>query len=104
MRWQVPAAICCGLAGIADSVSAVFRTTILQAATPDHLRGRLQGVFIVVVAGGPRLGDMLAGGGTKILSEGWVLLLGGLLCIVVAWLVARWQSGFLKYDARNPVP
>jgi MFS family permease len=85
-------------------VSAVFRTTILQAATPDHLRGRLQGVFIVVVAGGPRLGDMLAGGGTKILSEGWVLLLGGILCIVVAWMVARWQSGFLKYDARNPVP
>lgn len=102
--WLIPAALCCALAGISDSISAVFRTTILQAATPDHLRGRLQGVFIVVVAGGPRLGDMLAGGGTKILSEGWVLLLGGVLCIVVAWAVARWQSGFLKYDARNPVP
>ena len=86
-----------------DSVSAVFRTTILQAATPDHLRGRLQGVFIVVVAGGPRMGDMLAGGGTKILSEGWVLLLGGLLCIAVAWVVARWQPGFpKKYDAPEP--
>jgi hypothetical protein len=47
---------------------------------------------------------MLAGGGTKLLSEGWVLLLGSLLCIAVAWAVARWQSGFLKYDARNPVP
>jgi ENTS family enterobactin (siderophore) exporter len=102
--WLIPAALCCALAGISDSISAVFRTTILQAATPDHLRGRLQGVFIVVVAGGPRLGDMLAGGGTKILIEGWVLLLGGVLCIVVAWAVARWQSGFLKYDARNPVP
>jgi ENTS family enterobactin (siderophore) exporter len=102
--WLLPAALCCALAGISDSVSAVFRTTILQAATPDHLRGRLQGVFVVVVAGGPRIGDMLAGGGTKLLSEGWVLLLGGLLCIAVAWAVARWQSGFLKYDARNPVP
>ena len=102
--WLLPAALCCALAGISDSVSAVFRTTILQAATPDHLRGRLQGVFVVVVAGGPRIGDMLAGGGTKLLSEGWVLLLGGLLCIAVAWTVARWQSGFLTYDARNPVP
>lgn len=102
--WLLPAAACCALAGIADSVSAVFRTTILQAATPDHLRGRLQGVFIVVVAGGPRIGDMLAGGGTKLLSEGWVLLVGGLLCIAVAWTLAHWQSGFLKYDARNPVP
>lgn len=102
--WLLPAALCCALAGIADSVSAVFRTTILQAATPDHMRGRLQGVFIVVVAGGPRIGDMLAGGGTKIFSEGWVLLIGGVLCIVVAWTVAQRQSGFLKYDARNPVP
>ena len=102
--WLLPASLCCALAGISDSVSAVFRTTILQAATPDHLRGRLQGVFIVVVAGGPRIGDVLAGGGTKLLSEGWVLLLGGLLCIAVAWAAARWQAGFLKYDARNPVP
>jgi ENTS family enterobactin (siderophore) exporter len=47
---------------------------------------------------------MLAGGGTKILSEGWVLLIGGVLCIVVAWAAARCQSGFLTYDARNPVP
>ena len=32
--WLLPAALCCALAGIADSVSAVFRTTILQAADP----------------------------------------------------------------------
>ncbi|WP_026537504.1 MFS transporter [Arthrobacter sp. 9MFCol3.1] len=102
--WLLPAALCCALAGIADSVSAVFRTTILQASTPDHLRGRLQGVFVVVVAGGPRIGDMLAGGATKLLNEGWVLLLGGLLCIAVAWTLARQQCGFLRYDARNPVP
>jgi ENTS family enterobactin (siderophore) exporter len=102
--WLLPAALCCALAGIADSISAVFRTTILQAAVPDHLRGRLQGVFIVVVAGGPRVGDLLAGGGTKILSEGWVLLLGGALCVFVAWLVSRLQPGFGRYDARNPVP
>lgn len=102
--WLVPAAVCCALAGIADSISAVFRNTILQAAAPDHLRGRLQGVFIVVVAGGPRVGDLLAGAGTKILSEGWVLLLGGVLCIAVAWLAAQLQPGFRKYDARDPVP
>jgi ENTS family enterobactin (siderophore) exporter len=102
--WLLPAALCCALAGIADSVSAVFRTTILQASTPDHLRGRLQGVFVVVVAGGPRIGDLLAGGATKLLNEGWVLLLGGALCIAVAWILARQQRGFLRYDARNPVP
>lgn len=102
--WLLPGALCCALAGIADSVSAVFRTTILQSSTPDHLRGRLQGVFVVVVAGGPRIGDLLAGGATRLLSEGWVLLVGGLLCVAVAWTVAHLQSGFLQYDARNPVP
>ncbi|UYY80774.1 MULTISPECIES: MFS transporter [unclassified Arthrobacter] len=102
--WIIPAAMCCAVAGISDSVSAVFRTTILQSATPDHMRGRLQGVFIVVVSGGPRVGDMLAGGVTKVLSEGWVLLLGGVLCAVLAWLVARGQRGFLRYDSLHPVP
>ncbi len=102
--WLLPAALCCALAGIADSISSVFRNTILQAATPDHLRGRLQGVFIVVVAGGPRVGDLLAGAGTRILTEGSVLILGGVLCIAGAWVAARLQPGFRQYDARNPAP
>ena len=49
------------VAGAADLVSAVYRQTILQTYAPDEMRGRLQGVFIVVVAGGPRLGDLRAG-------------------------------------------
>ena len=49
------------LGGAADMVSAAFRSTILQQAASDELRGRLQGVFIVVVAGGPRLADAAHG-------------------------------------------
>ncbi|MEV4344324.1 MFS transporter [Actinoplanes sp. NPDC049596] len=49
------------VAGAADLVSAVYRQSILQVYAPDRLRGRLQGVFTVVVAGGPRLGDLRAG-------------------------------------------
>jgi MFS family permease len=48
-------------AGAADMVSAVYRQTILQTYAPDGFQGRLQGVFIAVVAGGPRLGDLRAG-------------------------------------------
>ena len=50
------------IAGGSDAISSVFRQTILQTATPDDMRGRLQGVFIVVVAGGPRLGEAMLGG------------------------------------------
>ena len=60
------AALSLAAAGASDMVSAVFRTAILQAAAPDEMRGRLGGVFIVVVAGGPRLGDGRAGGGALV--------------------------------------
>lgn len=61
------------------------------------LRGGLQSVFMVV-AGGPRVGDLLAGGWTKILNEAWVLCSAG-FCIAIAWLAAQLQPGFRMYDA-----
>ena len=57
--WLMVALLAVG--GAADLVSAVYRQSILQTFAPDRLRGRLQGVFTVVVAGGPRLGDLRAG-------------------------------------------
>jgi MFS family permease len=92
------------IAGAADTVSAIFRGTILQAAAPDHLRGRLQGVFIVVVTGGPRLGDMVTGVDSDLLGEGWAILAGGLACAVAVVALARWHRPFWHYDARNPTP
>ncbi|MFE3554736.1 MFS transporter [Streptomyces sp. NPDC059193] len=90
------------LAGCADTVSMVFRTTMLQSATPDDMRGRLQGVFIVVVAGGPRLGDFLAGTAADLTSPAVAITGGGLACVLVLLLLAlRWR-GFARYDARSP--
>ncbi|MDR0504447.1 MAG: MFS transporter [Bifidobacteriaceae bacterium] len=100
----IASSIALALAGAADAVSAVLRGTILQVAAPDDLRGRLQGVFIVVVAGGPRLGDMVAGSGASALGEGWAALLGGLLCVVAVSVLLARQSGFLDYDAQAPMP
>ncbi|OMH34888.1 MFS transporter [Tersicoccus sp. Bi-70] len=102
--WVVPALLACTAAGVADSISSVFRSTILQSAAPDHLRGRLSGVFVVVVAGGPRIGDAVAGGATTLFSEGTVLFLGGLLCIALTAVMAWRQPGFRDYDARHPTP
>ena len=98
------AALCMAVGGAADSLSGVFRGSILQSATPDHLRGRLQGVFVVVVAGGPRLGELLTGGASVGLGEGPTLLAGGVLCMLGVSALMRWQPGFLRYDARNPTP
>jgi MFS family permease len=90
-------------AGAADNVSAIFRSTVLQAAAPDDVRGRLQGVYIVVVTGGPRVGDFVTG----LLARTDVLWLppvvgGALVIVLVAVLVRR--RGFLRYDAAAPTP
>lgn len=90
------------LAGAADTTSMVFRNTMLQAAVPDEMRGRLQGVFIVVVAGGPRLGDFVAGSVADLASPGLAVTGGGIACVVaVALLALRWPK-FARYDAREP--
>jgi MFS family permease len=98
------AALCLVVAGGADNVSAIFRQAVLQAAVPDHLRGRTQGVFTVVVTGGPRLGQMFAGT-LATLTATWVPpLVGGLLvALLVVVSVARVPS-FRHYDALDPRP
>ena len=100
----VLAMIFLALAGGSDSVSSVFRQTILQSATPDDMRGRLQGIFIVVVAGGPRLGDLVLGSAATWTAESWAALGGGLLCVVLVLAVTAAQLGFWAYDARDPRP
>ncbi|MDR2722615.1 MAG: MFS transporter [Cellulomonadaceae bacterium] len=104
--WAALAVACLTLlvAGGSDAVSSVFRQSILQTAAPDHMRGRLQGVFIVVVAGGPRLGDLWLGAQAHWFTEGWAAVAGGLTCLVAVWLLAWRTPRFWRYDARHPEP
>ncbi|HVT19994.1 MAG TPA: MFS transporter [Jatrophihabitantaceae bacterium] len=92
------------VAGWADMISAIFRSTILQVATPDSLRGRLQGVFTVVVAGGPRIGDLESGTVARLAGTEFSVVSGGIACIVGVLLLAGRFPSFAKYDAKEPVP
>jgi MFS family permease len=87
------------VAGAADLVSAVYRQTILQTYAPDEMRGRMQGVFIVVVAGGPRLGDLRAGAtaATFGATASWVG--GGLACVVLVLVLAALSPALVRYRA-----
>jgi ENTS family enterobactin (siderophore) exporter len=103
--WMLlPAVLFLALAGACDMISGVFRSTILQAATPDAMRGRLQGVFVVVVAGGPRLGDLVLGSTAQLTSEAAAAIAGGLACVAVVTLLGVGQPRFARYDARQPTP
>lgn len=85
------------LAGMADMVSAVFRSAIMLNATPDEMRGRLSGVFLVVVAGGPRLGDMESGGMAAAVSPGFSVVSGGLICVGITVALGLWVRSFARY-------
>jgi MFS family permease len=91
--------------GAADLVSSVFRQTILQTYAPDEMRGRLQGVFTVVVAGGPRLGDLRAGVTASVVGTTAAWTGGGLACAVMVVLVGLAVPSFRRYTAvtRGPV-
>ncbi|MGW0916147.1 MFS transporter [Streptomyces sp. NPDC002784] len=69
-------------AGVADMVSMVFRGAILLSAATDEMRGRMQGVFTVVVAGGPRLADVLHGTAGSAFGARQAVAGGGLLVVV----------------------
>lgn len=90
--------------GAADNISSIFRMTILQASAPDAMRGRLQGVFTVVVTGGPRLGDLYIGLLALTGALWFPPLLGGLVIMVLVATVVRVQGAFRKYDALAPTP
>ena len=87
------------LAGAADVVSAVFRSTILQLSVPDHLRGRLSSVHIAVVTGGPRLGDAEAGAVAALSTPRISVVSGGLACIAGALLLAKALPALARYEA-----
>jgi MFS family permease len=93
------AVVLLAVAGATDLVSAVYRQTILQSYVPDEMRGRMQGVFTVVVNGGPRLGDLRAGGTAAATSVGVSWVGGGLLCAVGVLIAALLVQPFWRYDA-----
>jgi MFS family permease len=86
------------LAGAADVVSAVFRGTILQEATPDHLRGRVSAVNLMVVTGGPRLGDVEAGVVADLRGAPASIVIGGAACLAGTAVVAGFFPALRNYE------
>jgi MFS family permease len=85
------------IGGAADMVSSAFRSTILQQAASDELRGRLQGVFTVVVAGGPRLADAVHGAAAAAVGTAVAATGGGVLVVIGVVVAALVVPAFVRY-------
>lgn len=101
--WLWLALIALAFGGAVDMISAAFRQAILLDSATDEMRGRLQGVFIVVVAGGPRIGDVAHGVaaasvGTAVAASG-----GGILVVIGVVICAVAFPAFLRYTVRSAV-
>ncbi|WP_338748753.1 MFS transporter [Janibacter alittae] len=97
--WLWVAAFFFALGGAADAASSALRSTMLQSAATDAMRGRLQGVFIVVVAGGPRLADVLHGLAAAPFGAVATTIAGGALVVVGTLLAAMLVPAFVRYRA-----
>jgi MFS family permease len=95
--WLWIALVFLAIGGAADMVSSAFRQSILQQAASDELRGRLQGVFTVVVAGGPRLADALHGAAAAAVGTAVAATGGGVLVVIGVVVAALVVPAFVRY-------
>lgn len=98
LAWLAVAFTLLAIGGAADMASAAFRNTILLSAADDAVRGRLQGVFIVVVAGGPRIADALHGYVATGVGTAWTIAGGGLAVVIGIVLVSLLVPVFYRYE------
>ncbi|WP_291084654.1 MFS transporter, partial [Dietzia sp. UBA5065] len=101
--WLWLALLALAFGGAVDMVSAAFRQAILLDSATDEMRGRLQGVFIVVVAGGPRLGDVAHGVAAASVGTAVAAAGGGVLVVIGVVVAAVAFPAFLRYTVRSAV-
>jgi len=97
------ALVALAIAGGADMVSAIFRSTVWNQTIPDALRGRLAGVELLSYSTGPVLGNARAGLVAAGTSVRFAIVSGGLLCIAATAAATALMRDFRQYDDRtNP--
>lgn len=87
------------VSGAADNVAGIFRTTMLQSAAPDAVRGRIQGLTVVVQTAGPRAGDAFVGTLSVIAGLWAAPVIGGVVIMAVLAATTRWDRRFRAYEA-----
>jgi ENTS family enterobactin (siderophore) exporter len=102
--WLPLALALLALAGAADVVSEVFRTTLLQLAAPDNLRGRISALWLAQVTASPRVGDAEAGAVAAISTPQISVISGGLACMAGAVVLALLIPGLRHARAATPGP
>jgi len=99
----VTAVLMLAVGGAADMASAAFRSSMLQTVATDEMRGRLQGIFIVVVAGGPRVADVAHGAAAALVGTSVAAAGGGVLVVIGVVVASLAVPSFVRYRVTRTV-
>ena len=83
------------LSGMCDGVSVVLRSTILQLATPDDMRGRVSSINGIFIGSSNELGAFESGLAAKLLGLVPSVVFGGLMTMGVVGITA-WKAPRLR--------
>lgn len=92
------------ISGMADTVSMTARHAIRQLATPNALQGRVSAVASVFAGGGPELGNFQIGVTSRFIGIQPAVIVGGLLTITLAAVVAIVSPRIREYTIDAPEP
>jgi MFS family permease len=85
------------LAGMADQVSVVMRSIIVQLTTPDALRGRVSSINMIFIGASNQLGAMESGFLAALTTATFAVVSGGVACLAVVALVASRVPALRRY-------
>lgn len=91
------------IAGAADCMSGIFRTTIWNQTIPDRIRGRMAGLEMISYMSGPLLGNAEAGLVASLTNTQISIVSGGLLCVLGVILCVFLLPGFWKYHSEKRI-
>ena len=83
------------LSGMCDGVSVVLRSTILQLATPDEMRGRVSSINGIFIGSSNELGAFESGLAARILGLVPSVVFGGAMTLAVVGITA-WKAPKLR--------
>jgi MFS family permease len=85
------------VAGMADQVSVVMRSTIVQLTTPDALRGRVSSINMIFIGASNQVGAMESGFVAAYTSATFAVVSGGVACVAIVAAMARYNPQLRRY-------
>ena len=87
------------VAGAADTLTVIFRSSIVQTVTPDEFRGRVSSVEYIIGTGGAPLGNVESGTVATLTTPAISAVSGGVGCLVIAAVIACTVPALARYRA-----